>query len=486
MAESLNAGFELDDEDHYSVDPEISVQRLENDDVFEDPVPGEVPEMKEETDLIATMESSLEDLFYLQDDLRKAGGMCQAFAQEAQRLIPGFDKGNPIGFYTKVPTATRYKVALEGIVSGIWEAIKKGIAALIEMVKKFFRWLSGGKTEAKAADVKKEAKEQVESIEEKQEDLDRLAESAKKIMEEFNKNGGKIKTEKDGEEELGSFDQLIQKAIQNTRHGEEIQMFLESRDPLFHDITNHGKYTQAIERLVNPMRQVQATIRAKLQIIDEVYKSDISQTDQATEMVNTKDMAKISGRIEISYDGKMMYLDAALDSIQQTLREVKQETPTKNLSFDRVFSATAEAYSRGPIKKLLEQYGLMAEEFEHLLKTLDLLQDAVGSVATDDAEGAPKGDTGKQLRAVIAAVGQDLSDLRKMFAEIQAYRNVLEHVGANCASFAYRISNVIYRMKQTSKTENASPDAIKELKEESERIRREHWKHVKPVVDNPA
>lgn len=92
---------------------------------------------------ITSLENRIQDLIYLHDDIYKSKGMCQSFALEAEKILPGFG-GVPIGFYSKDLSATRYKAALEEITGGMWALIAAAAMALAAMIAKFIQWVFGG------------------------------------------------------------------------------------------------------------------------------------------------------------------------------------------------------------------------------------------------------------------------------------------------------------------------------------------------------
>lgn len=102
--------------------------------LFENPIAGEVPELKQNIALIIANESRMRELRYLRDDIARAGGMTKTFALEAARLIPTFTEPNG-QFYTEEPSATRYKVSLEEVEMVITQDIKKSIAMLIKVLE---------------------------------------------------------------------------------------------------------------------------------------------------------------------------------------------------------------------------------------------------------------------------------------------------------------------------------------------------------------
>ena len=117
---NLNGEFDDDDGNQYS--------------------PYLISDIEEHIGTITAMENKITDLTYLVDDIKKAKGMNQNFALEAEYIEPNI-LNTPIGYYTKDTTATRYKITLEELSAKIWMVIAAAAAALVTLIAKFINWL---------------------------------------------------------------------------------------------------------------------------------------------------------------------------------------------------------------------------------------------------------------------------------------------------------------------------------------------------------
>ncbi len=110
--------------------------------VFENAEPGEVPELREDVDLIAAAESleiQLRDLSLLRESIALQGGMSLSIAQESMTCLPGFvGDDRPLGYFTAHPSKTQLKAALEAIDG----EEKKAGNAIVELIKKVYEWIS--------------------------------------------------------------------------------------------------------------------------------------------------------------------------------------------------------------------------------------------------------------------------------------------------------------------------------------------------------
>jgi len=135
--ESLNAAF------YGTYDEEDDSPLLQDSDFFETPtVPGEFPTLREDRDFIAVIESRIEDVSYLVQSIQNAGGMSKQFALEALEVAEDFPKV-PIGAYSTLPTATRYKVSLESLIDSIGKGFKKLVEFIRKLIRRVILWIRG-------------------------------------------------------------------------------------------------------------------------------------------------------------------------------------------------------------------------------------------------------------------------------------------------------------------------------------------------------
>lgn len=120
-------------------------------------------DVSEDLGSIAALEEAFQDLEYVTDSIGSMGGICQAIATEAAKCVPDFFAERPLGYYTKTPTATNLKYALEAIdlkKAGIIAAIFAAVMAAFYKVYQWFTDSNGGPLSKKEkGDIKKDAEE---------------------------------------------------------------------------------------------------------------------------------------------------------------------------------------------------------------------------------------------------------------------------------------------------------------------------------------
>lgn len=488
----LNHGIELD-EDATLGDQEIPVQSLPDvrmmpevtaHDLFQEVIPGEVPELKEDLNIIGANAAALEDLDYLLADLKKVGGMSQSFATEAKRLYPEFDRKNPLGFYTVQPTATRYKVSLESLFARLKETFKELIRKLRELIRRFALWIVGSRDtdtplmnksdeqiKHEVDQVTARAEERNTTLEQDMHDLQALARG---VTAEVSK-GIDVRDQHGETQHVSDFDKLVATYLYDTEATEEVRQFMEGRNPIFHDIIENGPWTKATEGLVDTINQALAVMGQKATALQGVLTSSGSSSF-AEQIVNGRTLEILNQRLEVSFQGRKMNLQDVSTHYNRVYTEASQGEPQTHLSFEQVFGRMASALSTGPTKRLIETGRDISLRLLGVEKYLDLLEVQIGNVVTDGADGMPDHSTAQPLREALDAIRSDVRDLSMVAARMNAYRSIVETMSARVVGFGYRLATAIYRDMQVSSDSSKAPDVIRELAQQAAKMREKHYK----------
>jgi hypothetical protein len=488
----LNHGIELD-QDATDGDQVIPVTSLPDvrmmpevtaHDLFQEVIPGEVPELKEDLNIIGANSAALEDLDYLLADLKRAGGMSQSFATEAKRLYPEFDKQSPLGYYTQQASATRYRISLESLFQRLKESFKELIRKLRELLRRFALWLvgsrdTGGNLMNKTDD---QIKSEVESVTQRAEERNQTLEQdmhdlqvlAKVVLVEVSK-GIDIRDQHGDTQHVSDFDKLVAHYLYDTESAEEVRQFMEGRNPIFHDIIEEGPWTKATEGLVDIVNQSLSVMMQKSTALLSVVSSSGSAAF-ADQMVNGRTLEILNQRLEVSFQGRKMNLQDVSTHYNRIYNEASQGEPQKHLSFEQVFGRMAQALATGPTKRLIETGRDVSIRLLTIEKYLDLLEVQIGNVVTDGADGMPDHSTAQPLREALDAIRTDVRDLAMVSVRMNAYRSIVETMSARVVGFAYRLATAIYRDMQVSKEESKAPEVIRELAQQAARMRDKHYR----------
>jgi hypothetical protein len=450
--------------------------------IFKEVIPGEVPELKDDLQVIAQEANRLEDLGYVLADLKKLGGMSQAIAQEAMRLDANFDGGRPLSWYTKQPTATRYKPALESVWDRIKQVFKDLIKKLREMLRRFALWVVGSRdpnenlmnksNEQIVKEVEEVAQKQEYRTEEIQQDLRDLGTLAKLVQTEITK-GIDLKDQHGETVHVSDFDKLVAHYLYDTEATDEVRQFMEGRNPIFHDIIEHGSWSMMTEDLVGLVQQALSIMMQKTNVLNGVVKSQgsISVADQLTA---GRSLEILTARVEPIWQGKKQSLQAVAENYNHVYLEASQGEPQVHLSFEQVFTRMADALAQGPTKKLIESGREIGIRLLTIEKYLDIIETQIGNVITDGAPGMPDHSMAQPMREALDAVRQDVRDLSLIANRMNAYRSIVETMAARVTGFAYRLAVAIYKDLQGSTRESHAPEVIQELAKQAEKMRNRH------------
>jgi hypothetical protein len=395
---------------------------------------GMAPEIEEDLEAFVALEARIEDLVLLRETIIEQCGMSQTFAMEAKRLLPEFDQGVPLGFYTSEPSATRFGVALEELSSGIWALIAAGIAACIAAIIKFFKWLGKG-DEAKAEERTKNA---VESLKEAMGILDQcdklVAEGAKSVENKY------LFLKDKPQKEHFSMDSLIKALFQDNPHDQRISAFLQSQDPFFHDLVNKGPYTKELGKLAGFFNNLQIILKQRVHLIEQVSNLDLSKEDVSNDIANIRMLDSLSEPTRVHYDGKEMTLAEVKDAIQAVTHEVHAKHPESNLSFDSLFSTMSQAMTSSDTVKALEEVVHFMPLLEKMKGELAGMEKTSGRYTTDGQKGKHSTLVGTGLRHAIFVLGGDLGNLSTLASEVMQYQHRMLYLSFHAAEFAEAVA----------------------------------------------
>lgn len=421
---SLNAGSELDDEEHH-VEPSHEL-------LFGKFTPGKVPELREDVELIA-LEGALQDLAYLKQDMLRTGGMRQSFALEAQRLLPSFDGGVPLGYYTKEPSATRYKVALEEIHKGFWALLAAAVAAVIAAIVKLISWWRGsGKSASDAAASRA-------SVAEDNEQVLKTSEAHLQKLQEALRGDASMMSGGESDRAL-SMDTLMKDVWDNPARYERVMNFLKLPDPIYRDILTAGPYSQAFYQLSGHLGGITNVLRLKLTELEKVSHLDKHSFLQQDTSINQHVLQIIATPIKLGFNGKSLPLAEVADQLSQLRQDTEQqEDADKPMTLDELTHGVIASYRKSHVSEYFKAQAEIAEVLEHLGDALKRLQKTTGDLSTDGSPGHNSEGVGAHLRDVIFQVGKEIADYHRLFSEMNRYGVYLERLTSQAVGLAREV-----------------------------------------------
>lgn len=440
---------------------DILTKPIEDINFFEgEMVPGEFPEVDEEVNIIATLESQLLDLSYLEDDLRRAGGMSQHFALEAQKLIPDFDGKKSPSYYSQEPTATRYKVAMEEITDAVWALIGIGIATVLALFAKLYFWITGRKKknsgggggdsgggDGKSApkDVIKEATEFVEKMPAAVKEYGVAIDLGMQVLHKADAllahSNITLKNEYKREYSVRSFQDIINNVLTNDERMQESRNFLDTRTKYVDDIIHVGGYTKELMEVVNKVAAAGHAISLKASALDKVCRKDINSHNQEDGMENSASMDVLKRSVEINLMGHQVTLKEAAQDLDTKRKALKEEWTTNPITFDKLFTSMSSSYQNHTLEHMFQQTNAVMKTINDVNAQLDQLQRMSLGPQFDGTPGALKPETGGAFRNVLSFVQDEVKALNFIMQAVIEYFKQLTSLAQHSLNFAILLTH---------------------------------------------
>ena len=362
MSDSLNSGNELDNE--LPTDTAQLVAEVDELDV------------SAEMQTIATLESRLDDLTYLAEDIRKSHGMSQSFAMEAQRLLPGFNANAPLGFYTKAPTATQLKVSLEEISNGIKALMVALAAAVLTMIWKFVAWLSGKKSDGKEGKAS-DTREALEKAEKKTEEYNKAGEAAgelSKVVRDIESARPEVVDRKGEKRHFSDFETLLTAMLDGDKMGEEKRRLFISRCSGFaEDITSNGPYKRIVSDLQRNFSGYMIATSRRMMVIKQIIENELEDPFDRRLAIQTDvmlDGAKKEARPNIG--GSLCTISEAVDKVSEAREHVEKTVARRKTDISTLLDALSDLL----ISVISDQH----TRSDSIIKELNFLEKAMVSL----------------------------------------------------------------------------------------------------------
>ena len=362
MSDSLNSGNELDNE------LPTDAQQLQAD--------VQVLDISADMQTIAALESRLDDLTYLAEDIRKSHGMSQSFALEAQRLLPGFNSATPLGFYTKTPTATQLKVSWEEISNGVKALMAALAAAVLALIWKFVAWLGGKKSdgkEGKSSDIR----DALEHAKKKTDQYRKAGEAAGELsqaIKDIEHARPEVVDHQGQKRHFADFETLMLAMIRNEKGDEDARLRYIARSTGYaDDIIHNGPYTRAISDIQHGLTHYANAISRRMRVITDAIENELNDPFNRDTGVKTSSMLHdIDKDMRLRVGGDMLTIDDAVDRIGQLREQATSGQTNRKVDMSALLDKLHDT--------LLSAISDQATEGEKALKHLNSLKDAMVSL----------------------------------------------------------------------------------------------------------
>jgi hypothetical protein len=462
--QSLNAGLDFD------TDLEVVPQ------IVETIGTGVAPDFEEEVVELFSMEERVEDLLVLRQEIEAQRGMSQTLAMEGLRILPDFGGKAPVGYYSVQPTTTRLKISLESIGKGIWILIAAGIAAVIAVIYKIFKWLCGD-DKPTAENAEAELKRKAERAEKAAEEFEMAAKEVRTAMHAFENRPYRMKSDSEyaGESTEGIFtmQRVIDTFFKQEARDQRVLMFLGQRDPVFHDIVSKGEYSQAMTRIAPLFTALKLVMQQRIALLQEIADRDLKQPNFAIDkMKNAAALKPLLQPMEVDYAGRKITLNALSSEINNLRAAAEGKRANEDLNFDKLFSVMEEAFQKANVPKLLLEMRTVVTPMATMREHLTEMEVAAKRFSVDGAEGAHSTTIGSDLRHAIFVMGKDLADLQAIMGQVQYYTGHLSYLAVQAVAFAEEVAKkVVAHLEDEEKKPPASwKQAVEQLRSYRKRL----------------
>jgi hypothetical protein len=462
--QSLNAGLDFD------MDLELVPQ------IVETIGTGVAPEFDEEVVELFAMEERVEDLLILRREIEEQRGMSQALAMEGLRILPDFGGKAPVAYYSVQPTSTRLKVSLESIGKGIWILIAAGIAAVIAVIYKIFKWFTGD-DKPTAENAEAELEQKAKRAEQAAEEFEKAAKDLRTAMHAFENRPYRMKPDSeyagDSTEGIFTMQRVIDTFFKQEARDQRVLMFLGQRDPVFHDIVSKGEYSQEMMRIAPLFTSLKLVMQQRIALLQDIAERDLKQPNFAIDkMKNVAALKPLLQPMEVEHAGRKMSLNALSSEITNLRASAEGKRAQEDLNFDKLFGVIEEAFKQAEVPKLLLEMRSVVTPMATMREHLTEMEVAAKRFSMDGAEGAHSTTIGSDLRHAIFVLGKDLADLQAIMAQVQYYTGHLSYLAVQAVAFAEEVARkVVAHLEDEDKKPPAGwKTAVEQLKSYRKRL----------------
>ena len=446
---SLNAGFELDNE----------LPNFGDGSVEEDMLPPTILDLSEDGEAVTALENSIIDLQDLANDIEQAEGMSRDFAMEALRICPNVLSASP-NHFTLSPSATRLKVSLEEISTGVWALIAAAAAAIIGVIYKVFKWLSGDKTEGGSGNTGEAAKTAEATLTNNLGNVKEYAEATQGAattiqdatvvlragieVSDAALSGVKPADAPKAQQrpiKYTSFDNLIGKLLTDDNKYEHAKKFLESGDPVFHDIITHGPYTKICEEGGDALVMLRDAINTKLKLLEEILKDDIHSSTVTAQWKHNQslDNPVLNTPIKLKFRNHEMSMDEIARQIRIVKEGTENQRPTERINFDTLFQRMASVYKKPTNIKIFTALRDSTIDVAKLEHGIEAMQRKTNNLSQDGNAGSASTGVAVRLRQCMLALGKDLYGYAHLAQELKFHAMHTNYLSKEALGFGTEI-----------------------------------------------
>lgn len=389
---------------------------------------GDMIDIKEEVSNINAEQNIIDDSLDLASDIIKAGGMNQSIATEAIKLMPE-SFTSPVGYYSKITSATKYRESLESIFTTIFDKIKSICEYIRKAVRRFIDWIKGLFTKKENEDDLINVMTAAETTNEHN-----LKDIERAFSQIHNKNFDESLTYIDGKSTVLSvednsskitIDYIVKQQLDN--EDSRLAQLLKP-DPVSHDVLSTGMYYKTVQKNKDTAKKITSFIKS---INDKLSKLIII----AKHIGDNKDVSDSDIESIANESDTAIVFKEASDAIQSAYVQASNTQAEEYTDIDKytsMFSSSAKSI------KISETLNYMFDSSDELNKF------------TDELEKAEKEIESLQIKLNL----EDSTEVKSKLSKLASVVRTLQMEVLACLSynkeiirFAMTMRNLFNRMK---------------------------------------
>lgn len=401
-----------------------------------------LPTYDEEYELVEALESQFIDLQFLFDDIHKSGGMSQQLAMEARKLIPEFSDKYPVGYFTKEPTKTLLRPALEEIHHGIWALIGAAAVAIMAAIWKFVKWLRRDKdadagpngAPASPEQVKAAVASVTEDTSERKEASSASAKAQGELAHKAEEAGRELqhaKKEEGSSDIPNSWDEMTDAFIERGKgKHEHFKQFLRMQTPEHYDIIKHGRWTETMLSLGPIVSTVELVLTQRARVLEDIVSTDL----QAGDPVRFKHVDEMLDRVGASVKTpgiKFANLQELADSLRDEKRMMSHNVANERMKMIPASDSLKRLMAGTDYQRLLDCRVKFVEQLAKLhaiqYKIHELSEKSQAHVGQGIGQGIPR-ELAAKFGQANRALSKDVIALMSVQGHIEGFIRHVESV----------------------------------------------------------
>lgn len=375
---------------------------------------------EKELNEVDALSEQVRDLEFLADSIEESSGMTRQYAVEAEKLLPTFPKLHP-GYYTERPTLTRLAISLEEIHKGLLALIAAGIAALMAVIYKVVKWITGNKEDDKES-LKKTSEVAKKVIDDKitsKEELTKYISLMETLLETVRPISVQIK---ENAVVVNTLEQAADLVFSRDGTDDRVWKIVEAQDPIFHDLLVEGPYSKFMVSISKIGGSLIDAMMLRERTLRQVLETDLKSITSVQSMMDNTSLIKlITQPITINVNGKQLTIQEIIAETHKLKSMASESSSNSRLTFDQMYKRISQLDSKYNYANVLHNNKKMIDQLIDLDKTIHTYNSSLSNGWTDGTLNEPSKLMGGIIRHAFMTITKELISVKQLLAEMDQY-----------------------------------------------------------------